>query len=130
MGIAKLSAVAFLGLMLAACQTAQPTTAVVTVTKPPLMIPSVDNIKIQDVDWYVINKNAKAGSESSPDAVFGKTHSDSLLAITPKGYESMATNQENLVKVIRQYQAQVKAYKDYYSQQPIINKEDANGSSN
>lgn len=117
MAIAKYVIVAA-ALALAGCQTTkEPVTAVVTVEKAPLVVPNVDNIKIQDVDWYVIKRDAKSDQEGSPEQAFGKSHSDSLLAITPRGYENLAVNQANLVKIIRQYQAQVSAYKEYYNKQ-------------
>ena len=104
-------------LLLAACQTAQPTTAVVTVERPTLVLPSVDQIKLNDIEWHVVNKSAKPGSEDHIDTAFGKAHSESLFAISPRDYEDMAINQANLVKVIRQYQAQINAYKQYYDSQ-------------
>ena len=103
-------------LLLAACQT-MPTTAVVTVERPTLVLPSVDQVKLNDVEWHVVNKNAKPGSEDHIDTAFGKAHSESLFAINPRDYEDLAINQANLVKVIRQYQAQVNAYKQYYDSQ-------------
>lgn len=106
-----------LAIALAGCQTTkEPVTAIVQVEKAPLMVPSVDNIKIQDVDWYVIKREAKPDQEGSTEQAFGKSHSDSLLAITPRGYENLAINQANMVKIIRQYQAQVNAYREYYKQ--------------
>jgi hypothetical protein len=103
-------------LLLAACQTTG-TTAVVTVERPTLVLPSVDQVKLNDVEWHVVNKNAKPGSEDHIDTAFGKAHSESLFAINPRDYEDMAVNQANLVKVIRQYQAQINAYKQYYDSQ-------------
>ena len=94
-----------------------PTTAVVTVERPTLVLPSVDQVKLNDVEWHVVNKNAKPGSEDHIDTAFGKAHSESLFAINPRDYEDLAINQANLVKVIRQYQAQVNAYKQYYDSQ-------------
>jgi len=104
-------------LLLAACQTAQPTTAVVTVERPTLVLPSVDQIKLNDIEWHVVNKSAKPGSEDHIDTAFGAAHSESLFAINPRDYEDLAVNQANLVKVIRQYQAQINAYKQYYDSQ-------------
>ena len=104
-------------LLLAACQTVQPTTAVVTVERPTLVLPSVYQIKLNDIEWHVVNKTAKPGSEDHIDTAFGKAHSESLFAINPRDYEDLAINQANLVKVIRQYQAQVNAYKQYYDSQ-------------
>jgi hypothetical protein len=117
----------FITLALAACQTTSgTTTAVVTVEKPPLVLPSVDVIKVQDAEWYVITRNAKPNTDGSTEQAFGKSHSDSLLAVTPRGYENFATNQANLIKVIRQYQAQIQAYRDYYAKEPRTDTQESN----
>ena len=115
MVVVKYSIVALLALVLAGCQTAkEPVTAIVQVDKPAIMVPAVDNIKIQDTEWYVVKKGTSPDQAGSPEKAFRESNSDSLLAVTPDGYEALATNQANLVKIIRQYQAQVAAYKDYY----------------
>jgi len=117
--VAKILSASAIALSLGACQTMQqtPTTAVAIVEKPTLVIPSVDNVKLNDIEWHVVNKNAKSGTQDSIDAAFGTAHSDTLFAITPRDYEDLAVNQANLVKVIRQYQAQISAYKSYYDAQ-------------
>lgn len=126
MVIVRIALLSFVALSLAACQTTNPTTAVVTVEKPPLVLPSVDVIKVQDAEWYVISKNAKPNTDGSTEQAFGKSRSDSLLAVTPRGYENLATNQANLVKVIRQYQAQIQAYRDYYARASKTDTQESN----
>lgn len=101
-------------LPLAACATTDATTAVVTVEKPTLMLPNVDAVRLNDIEWHVVNKNAKPNGDGSVDQAFQKSHSDSLFALSPKDYEDLAINQANIVKSIRQYQAQIRAYKKYY----------------
>ena len=115
--VVKILAAIFATALLMGCQTVQPTTAVVTVEKPTLMLPNVDQVQLGDVEWYVINKNAKTGADDHIDTTFRTANSDTLFAVTPKDYEDMAINQANLVKVIRQYQAQLAAYKKYYDAQ-------------
>ena len=111
----KYGTITLIALLLAGCQTTkEPVTAIVQVDKPAIMVPAVDNIKIQDTEWYVVKKGTSPDQAGSPEKAFRESNSDSLLAVTPDGYEALATNQANLVKIIRQYQAQVAAYKDYY----------------
>ena len=115
MGIVKHIILALAALTVAGCQTnREPATAIVQVEKPAIMVPAVDNIKIQDAEWYVVKKTTSPDQAGSAEKAFRESNSDSLLAVTPDGYEALATNQANLVKIIRQYQAQVAAYKDYY----------------
>ena len=115
--VVRILAAIFATALLMGCQTTQPTTAVVTVEKPTLMLPNVDQVQLSDVEWYIINKNAKTGADDHIDTTFRTANSDTLFAITPKDYEDMAINQANLVKIIRQYQAQLGAYKKYYDAQ-------------
>lgn len=115
--VVKILAAIFATALLMGCQTTQPTTAVVTVEKPTLMLPNVDQVQLSDVEWHIINKNAKTGADDHIDTTFRTANSDTLFAITPKDYEDMAINQANLVKIIRQYQAQLGAYKKYYDAQ-------------
>jgi len=111
----KYGTITLIALLLAGCQTTkEPVTAIVQVDKPAIMVPAVDNIKIQDTEWYVVKKGTSPDQAGIPEKAFRESTSDSLLAVTPDGYEALATNQANLVKIIRQYQAQVAAYKDYY----------------
>jgi hypothetical protein len=100
---------------LAGCQTTKPTVAVTTVERPELVLPSVDQVRLSDVQWYVIARNAKPEEEGSVDKAFGKARSESLFATTPKGYENLAVNNAQLVRTVRQLQAQVAAYKEYYN---------------
>lgn len=110
MRIVKLASILPVAIFVAACSPTT-TTAVVTVEKPKIVVPSVDNIQLRDVEWHVIGRN-------NPQVAFDKTKSQSLFAITPKGYENLSMNTAQMTRTIRQLQAQVKAYKDYYETKP------------
>ena len=112
--VVKIASVALLAATLGACQTLKPDTAVVTVDRPTLTVPPVDNIKVRDVNWHVISKNAKLGQPGSSDEAFRNSNSTSLYALSAKDYENLSINTANLVKSIKQYQAQVRAYQQYY----------------
>lgn len=112
--VAKLLTVLGLAAVLAGCATTEPTTAIVTAERPQLTVPDVDNIKLREIEWHVISKQAKPGEKGSADAAFRKSNSSSLFALSAKDYEDISINTANLLKVIKQYQAQVRAYKQYY----------------
>lgn len=112
--VAKLITVLGLAVVLAGCATTEPTTAIVTAERPQLTVPEVDNIKLREIEWHVISKQAKPGEKGSADAAFRKSNSNSLFALSAKDYEDISVNTANLLKVIKQYQAQVRAYKQYY----------------
>ena len=126
MRIAKLFGAVVVTALLAGCAgTPAPTTAIVQVEKPTMMLPNVDQVRLKDVEWHVITRDAKPESPGHIDNVWKKATKDSLFAVTSTGYENMSLNVAELTKVIRQLQSQVQAYKDYY--QPEKPKEDPNG---
>ena len=115
MRVVKLLTASIIALHLAACAgTPPPTTAIVTVEKPTLMLPNVDKIKLKDVDWNIVTKDAKPGTDGHIDTVWKKSSSDSLFAVTSRGYESLSLNMAEMTRVIKQLQTQVEAYKEYY----------------
>ena len=117
MGVKSITLLLVSSLALAGCQTTKPTIAVTTVEKPELILPPVDNVRLNNIQWFVVSKNTKPGEEGSVDKAFGKANSESLFAITPKSYEHLAINNAQLVRTIKQLQAQVSAYREYYSNQ-------------
>lgn len=126
MRVAKLFGAVFVTALLAGCAgTPAPTTAIVQVEKPTMMVPSVDQVRLKDVEWHIVTRDAKPGTAGHIDTVWKKASKDSLFAVTSSGYENMSMNVGELTKVIRQLQSQVQAYKDYY--QPEKPKEDPNG---
>lgn len=126
MRVVKLLAVTIIAAGLAACAgRTPPTTAVVTVEKPAIMVPSVDKVKLNDVQWYIITKDAKPGDDAHIDTVWKKSSGDSLFAVNSRDYEDLSVNTAQLVRVIKQLQAQVAAYKQYYQQDTDKSKEPA-----
>ena len=115
MRVVKLLTAAIIASMLAGCAgTPPPTTAIVTVEKPTLMLPNVDKIKLKDVDWNIVTRDAKPGTDGHIETVWKKASSDSLFAVTSRGYESLSLNMAEMTRVIKQLQTQVEAYKEYY----------------
>ena len=115
MRVVNLLTAAIISLSLAGCAgTPPPTTAIVTVEKPTLMLPNVDKIKLKDVDWNIVTRDAKPGTDGHIETVWKKSSSDSLFAVTSRGYESLSMNMAEMTRVIKQLQTQVEAYKEYY----------------
>ena len=112
--VAKIASIIMLAASLGACQSIKPDTAVVTVDRPTLTVPPVDNLHLKDIEWNVISKSAKSGQPGSVDEAFRKGNSTSLYALSAKDYENISINTANMLKSIKQYQAQVRAYQQYY----------------
>ena len=111
--IAKIVPALSLALLMGACQT-RPTAVVSRIDRPTLVVPPVDTVKMRDVNWYVISKNAAPGKPGSVDNAFKKSNGSSLFAVSAKDYENIAINTANFIKTIKQHQAQINAYQDYY----------------
>ena len=115
-----LFAVAF-GTLVAGCQTTGTTTAIQQIEKPPLNLPPVDQVKMSELNWYVITKNAKSNEGGHIDQAFRKANSSSLYALSAKGYENLSVNNAKMVATIKQLQSQIRSLKEYYESKPAAN---------
>jgi hypothetical protein len=107
-------AAVFISLLAGCAGTPAPTTAIVQVEKPAMMLPNVDQVRLKDVEWHVITRDAQPGTSGHIDQVWKKATKDSLFAVTSTGYENISINVAEMTKVIKQLQSQIKAYKEYY----------------
>lgn len=115
MQAARIIIAAMTASLLSACASIQgTTTAIMQIDKGKIALPQVDRVNMRDVNWMVISKTAKPGGEGSPDEAFKRAHSDSVFAVSPKDYEAASINTANMLRAIKQLQAQVKALNDYY----------------
>lgn len=89
-------ALAALCLLLGACQTTQPTPAVQTFAAVP--VPSPAAVKMRDVDFKVYNiaDIEKLAAKHKGDKTFV------IIALTPKGYQNLALNLNELERYIRE----------------------------
>ena len=81
------------------------------VERIPLAVPSVDPYKHREVKWIII-------TPENAEKVFAdlkkKGHPVVLFALTDKGYQALALNTGDQIKITRQMQAVIDAYKKYY----------------
>lgn len=117
--------VAILGLaLLAGCSTTprQIEISAKPIEKPKLVLPPADELRLKDLQWVVIN-------EENAQEVWEKLKKDKkdpvLIGLTDDGYEILAMNISDIMKLLQQQKAIIAAYKAYYeeSEQAL---EDAN----
>lgn len=81
------------------------------VERIPLAVPSVDPYKHRSVKWIIV-------TPENAEKVFAelkkKGHPIVLFALTDKGYQALALNTGDQIKITRQMQAVIEAYKKYY----------------
>ena len=83
------------------------------VERVPLVLPEVDVLKLERVDWYVVTQENLAAVLDELDK---KGHK------RDKGYEILSVNMAKIQKLVRQQKAIIVAYKEFYEkQQTAIN---------
>jgi len=92
------------------------------IEKPKLVLPPADELRLKDLTWVVIN-------EENAQEVWEKLKKDKkdpvLIGLTDDGYEILAMNMSDIMKLLQQQKAIIAAYQAYYeeSEQAL---EDAN----
>ena len=87
----------------------------VSPVKPiPLVLPEVDKINLDDIEWFVITKG-------NAEAVFAelekKNYDEALFGLTDKGYENISVNMSKILTLVQQQELIIGAYKKYHAKQ-------------
>ncbi len=81
------------------------------VEKVPLKLPSVDRFNQRPLDWIVVTPD-------NVEDVFKKLQNEDkqivVFAVDEKGYEALTLNVTDLLKLVRQQNAVITAYQNYY----------------
>jgi hypothetical protein len=99
-------------LLLSCGTTIKPIDVTVTqVDRAPLILPEVDKINADSVNWFII-------SEETADDRFmelkEKGYDPVLFGLTDEGYKNLSINTKKLMTIIQQQQEQIDALKQYY----------------
>jgi hypothetical protein len=86
----------------------------VAVERVPLVLPEVDKIKLESMDWYIVNKNNLDSVLAELDK---KGYKQVIFGITDKGYEILTVNMAKIQQLVTQQKAIIGAYKSYYNKQ-------------
>jgi hypothetical protein len=101
-------------LTLVACNRLQPQVIEVSakpIDKPELTLPPVDELRLREVNWIIINKDnldaklAELTAGGKPLAMF---------VLTGEGYENLGLNISDIRALVQQQQAIIIAYENYY----------------
>ena len=99
---------------LAACSMSQPKPVEIStrpVDKPTLTLPDIDEVRMREVKWIVINQDnveeviANFEQDGKPFAVY---------ALTGEGYGELSLNFSDIRAMVQQQQAIIAAYRNYY----------------
>ena len=86
----------------------------VAVERVPLVLPEVDRIKLESMDWYIVNKD---NLDSVLAELDNKGYKQVIFGITDKGYEILSVNMAKIQQLVRQQNAIIGAYKLYHNNQ-------------
>ena len=112
----SLIAVVLTSLILVGCSSKViPLEVKVSPVKPiPLVLPDVDPINLDRIDWYIINKE-------NAEAIFAeleqKKYDEVLFGLTDKGYENISVNMAKILTLVQQQELIIGAYKKYHEEQ-------------
>ncbi len=85
------------------------------VERPPFNPPPVDPYQPRNVDWMVVNPQ-------NIDVIFEQMQDRGepmvLFAVTENGYENIAINSREALRVIMQQQSVINGYREYYVRIP------------
>ena len=102
-------------LILAGCSSVKPLEVKVSPVKQvPLVLPDVDPLILDPIEWYVVNKE-------NAEAVFAelekKGYDQVIFGLNDKGYENITVNMAKILALVRQQEAIIGAYKKYHDRQ-------------
>ena len=83
------------------------------IEKPKLVLPPADELRLKDLEWVVIN-------EENAQEVWERLTKDKkdpvLIGLTDDGYEILAMNMSDIMKLLQQQKAIIAAYQNYYEE--------------
>lgn len=105
--------------LISACGVKQPDPITVTeirsniIERPTLILPETTPINTRNVEWKII-------TPENIDEIFKEMTSSNqqpvLFALTTSGYENVSLNMAEIMRLIREKDAIIVAYKNYYEQ--------------
>ena len=107
--------IALLGFVLVGCSSPVKQIEVSTkpIERPNLVVPKIDPVKQKDVEWIVI-------TEENAQEVWERIKKDKkdpvLIGLTDDGYEVLANNMSDIMKLLQQQKAIIAAYQNYYEE--------------
>jgi hypothetical protein len=97
-----------------ACNRLQPQVIEVSakpIDKPELTLPPVDELRLREVNWIIINKD-NLDAKLTELTAGGKPLA--MFVLTGEGYENLGLNISDIRALVQQQQAIIIAYENYY----------------
>jgi len=85
--------------------------SVTQVKRAPLVLPKVDKISPDSVNWYIISDKT---AEERFLEIQEQGYDPVIFGVTDEGYKNLSINQKKIMTLIQQQQAVIDAYEAYY----------------
>jgi len=85
--------------------------SVTQVKRAPLIVPNVDKIAPDSVNWYIISEET---AEDRFMELKEQGYDPVVFGLTDEGYKNLSINQKKIMNLIKQQRAVIDAYKAYY----------------
>ena len=85
--------------------------SITQVKRAPLILPKVDKISPDSVNWYIISDKT---AEERFLEIQEQGYDPVIFGVTDEGYKNLSINQKKIMTLIQQQQAVIDAYKKYY----------------
>lgn len=112
--------------LISACSVKQPDPITITeirsniIERPSLILPETTRINTRNIEWKIITPD-------NVDEIFKEMASSNqqpvLFALTTTGYENVSLNMAEIMRLIREKDAIIVAYKNYYEQADTVIRE-------
>jgi|TARA_R110000851_G_scaffold254198_1_gene406676 ABC-type glycerol-3-phosphate transport system substrate-binding protein len=107
--------IAALAILTACTESQQAVTPIVIqsepIDRPNLILPSVDRFTAKPVEWTIVTPDNVEQVFADMQA---RGEAPALFVVTERGYENIATNVQESLRIIIQQQAQIDGYRRYY----------------
>lgn len=95
--------------------------SITQVDRAPLILPKVDKISPDAVNWYILSDKT---AEDRFLEIQEQGYDPVIFGVTDEGYKNLSINQKKIMNLIQQQQAVIDAYKKYYESEGITDDND------
>jgi hypothetical protein len=83
------------------------------IAKQPLIVPNVDTYQARNVEWIIVTPD---NVEEIFQQLGGSNTDVVLFSVTDEGYQNLSLNMADIIKLLKQQQSIIAAYKQYYEE--------------
>lgn len=83
------------------------------IDKPALILPPVEQLRLKEVEWVIITKD---NAEEVFAELLKNKKDPMLIGLTDEGYETLALNMSDIMRLLQQQKEIIATYQNYYEE--------------